>query len=132
VGLSGVVHVQTDLLHDVGDVGSCEHQVLESSCNAPELRCVLNRRPRVPNQLRLEVDWSCAQLAVRYDRTLEDVERVGALVEEQPVWMTLDSDAEEVVKWAEVIHGEFPLKSGNGAMQKCRAGRSQDDIINIK
>jgi hypothetical protein len=46
--LPRVVHVQTDLLHDVGDVGPCECQVLESSCNAPELRGVLNGRPRVP------------------------------------------------------------------------------------
>jgi hypothetical protein len=45
MGLSRVVHVQTDLLHGVGDVGPCECQVLESSCNAPELRVVLNGRP---------------------------------------------------------------------------------------
>jgi hypothetical protein len=51
-------------------------------------------------------------------------------VEEQPVWTTLDGDAEEVVK-RPVVHGEFPLKSGNSAMQNLRAGRSQDDIINI-
>jgi hypothetical protein len=56
MGLLRVVRVQTDLLHGVGDVGPCECQVLESSCNAPELRCVLNGRPRVPCQLRLEVD----------------------------------------------------------------------------
>jgi hypothetical protein len=85
VGLPVVVHVQTYLLNGVGDVRPCECQVLESSCNAPELRDVLNRRPRVPNQLRLEVDWSRAWLAVRHDRTLENVERVSALVEEHPI-----------------------------------------------
>jgi hypothetical protein len=42
-------------------------------------------------------------------------------VEEQPVWTTLDSDAEQVVKRPEVLHGEFPLKSGNSATQKLRA-----------
>jgi hypothetical protein len=52
-------------------------------------------------------------------------------MEEQPIWTTLDSDAEEVVKRPEVLHGEFPLKSRNSATQKLRAGRSQDDIINI-
>jgi hypothetical protein len=67
------MHVQTDLLHGVGDVGPCECQVLESSFNAPELRGVLNGRHRVPCQLRLEVDWSRARLAVRHDRTFEDV-----------------------------------------------------------
>jgi hypothetical protein len=123
--------VQADLLHGISDVGPCERQVLEDSGNTPKLRGVRNRRPRVVNQLRLEVDWSRTRLAVRYDCPLEDVKRVGALVEEQPVWTTLDGDAEEVVKRPEVLHGEFPLKSGNSATQKLRAGRSQDDIINI-
>jgi hypothetical protein len=58
MGLPRVVHVQTDLLHSVGDVGPCECQVLESTCNALELRGVLNGRPQVPRQLRLKVDWS--------------------------------------------------------------------------
>jgi hypothetical protein len=37
-------------------------------------------------------------------------------VEEQPVWTTLDGDAEEVVKLPKVLHDEFPLKSRNSAM----------------
>jgi hypothetical protein len=132
MGLSRVVHVQTDLLHGVGDVAPCECQVLESSYNAPELRGVLNGRPRVPRQLRLEVDWSRAWLAVRHDRTFADVKRVGALMEEQTIQTTLDSDAKEVVKRPEVLHGEFSLKSRNGTTQELRAGCGQDDIINIK
>jgi hypothetical protein len=79
----------------------------------------------------MEVDWSRIRLAVRHDFPLEDVKRVGALVEEQPVWTTLDGDAEEVVKWPEVLHVEFLLKSRNSATQKLCAGSSQDDIINI-
>jgi hypothetical protein len=45
MGLLRVMHVKTDLLHSVGDIGSCECQVLESPCNAPELRGILNGRP---------------------------------------------------------------------------------------
>jgi hypothetical protein len=108
------MHVQTYLLHDVGDVGPCEYQVLDSSCNALELRGFLNGRPRVLCQLCLDVNWSRARLADRNDRTFEDVKRVGALMEEQTIRMTLDGDAEEVVKRPEVLHGEFPLKTKNG------------------
>jgi hypothetical protein len=61
------------------------------------------REVRVPRQLRLEADWSRARLAVRHDRTFEDVKRVGALIEEQTIRTTLDSDAEEVVKRPEVM-----------------------------
>jgi hypothetical protein len=115
VGLPGVVHVQTDLLYGVSDVRPCERQVLEGSYNALELRGILNRRPRVPSKLCLEVDWSRALLAVHHDRTLEDVEHVVVLVEEQPIWTMLDGAAEEVVKQPEVLHGVFPLKNGNSA-----------------
>jgi hypothetical protein len=52
-----VMHVQIDLLHSVGDVGPCECQVLESSCNALELRDILNGKPRVPRQHRLKFEW---------------------------------------------------------------------------
>jgi hypothetical protein len=35
------------------------------------------------------------------------------LADKRLVWTTLDGDDEEVVKWPEVLHGEFLLKSGN-------------------
>jgi hypothetical protein len=116
MGFPMVVYVQTDLLHGIGNVGSCEYQVLESSCNAPELRHVLNGRPRVPCQLCLKVDWCHAELAVRHDNTFEDVKRVGALMEKQTSQTMLDGNAEEVVKWSEVLHDEFPLKNKNSTM----------------
>jgi hypothetical protein len=123
--------MQTDLLHGISDIGPCEHQVLEGSDNALELRGVRNKRPRIISQLRMEVDCSRTWLAICHDCPLEDVKRVGALVEEQLACTTLDSDAEEVVKRPEVLYGEFPLKSRNSATQKLHAGHSQDVIINI-
>jgi hypothetical protein len=110
------MHMQTDLLHGVGDVGPCEGQVLESPCNAPKLGNVLNRRPGVCSELRLKVDWSHVRLTVNHGRTLDDVQHVGALVEEHIVWTTLDSNAKEVVKRPEVLHREFPLWSRNSTV----------------
>jgi hypothetical protein len=79
----------------------------------------------------MEVDCSRTWLAICHDYPLEDVKRIGGLVEEQPACTTLDGDAEEVVKRPEVLHGEFPLKSRNSVTQKLHAGHSQDVIINI-
>jgi hypothetical protein len=101
--------MQTDLLHDVGDVGPCEGQVLESPSNALKLGSVLNRRVRVYSELSLEVDRSRSRLTVSHGRMFDDVQRVGALVEEHPVWTALDSNAEEVDKRPKVLHREFPL-----------------------
>jgi hypothetical protein len=82
--------MQTDLLHDVDDVGSCEGQVLESPSNALKLGSVLNRRPGVCSELRLEVNRSHAWLTLRHVRMLDDVQHVSALVEEHLVWTALD------------------------------------------
>jgi hypothetical protein len=60
--LPRVMHIQTDLLHNIGDVGLCEGQVLESPCNTPKLGSIMNRRPRVCSELRLEVDRAPAIL----------------------------------------------------------------------
>jgi hypothetical protein len=43
--LQRVMHVQTNLLYGVGNVGPSEHQVLQGACNAPELGGILDRRP---------------------------------------------------------------------------------------
>jgi hypothetical protein len=40
-----VVHVQTNLLYGVGDVGPSECQVLQVVCDAPELGGILDMRP---------------------------------------------------------------------------------------
>jgi hypothetical protein len=40
---------------------------------------------------------------------LDDIQCVSALVEEQPVWTTLDGDAKEVMKQPEVLHGKLSL-----------------------
>jgi hypothetical protein len=78
-------------------------------CNAPKLGSILNRRLEVCSKLRLEVNRRCAWLTISHGRTLDDVQCVSALMEEHPIWTTLDSNAEEVVKRPKVLHREFPL-----------------------
>jgi hypothetical protein len=104
-----IVHMQTDLLHGIGDVRPCEGQVLESPSNALKLGSVLNRRSGVCRELRLEVDQSNAWLTISHGCTLDDVQHVSALVEEHPIWTALDSNIEEVVKRPKVLHREFSL-----------------------
>jgi hypothetical protein len=109
--------MQTDLLHGIGDVGPCKGQVLQRPGDASELRGVLNRRSGVSSQLRLQVHRSRARLAINHDRTLEDIERVGTLVQEQSVGSPLDSDAEEVVKRPQITYSNtFPRIGGAGPL----------------
>jgi hypothetical protein len=62
---------------------------------------------------------------------LDDVQRVGALVEEQPVQTMLDGGAEEVMKRSEVLHSKLTLQGSDGAAQKLQTERGQNNIINI-
>jgi hypothetical protein len=123
--------MQTYLLHGIGDVGPCEGQVLQRLGDASELRGIPNWRSGVSGQLCLQVHRSRARLAISHDRTFEDIERVGALVQEQPVGSPLDSDAEKVVKRPQILHHEFPLESGNGLTQELFAGSCQNNVIDI-
>jgi hypothetical protein len=85
MGLSWVVRVQTNLLYDISDVGPSEHQVRQGACDALELGGILDRRPEICNKLCLKVNRSHARLTVIHGRTLDGVQLVGALVEEQPI-----------------------------------------------
>jgi hypothetical protein len=53
-------------------------------------------------------------------------------VEEQLVRTVLDGDAEEVMKQPEVLYSKLLLQGSDGAAQKLRTGRGQNNIINIK
>jgi hypothetical protein len=74
------VHVQTNLLHNIGDVGSGKRQILESAGDTLKLGSVLYRRPRVHSKLRLDVDRSRTWLAISHGRVLKNIQRVGVSV----------------------------------------------------
>jgi hypothetical protein len=53
VRLPGNMHMKSNLLDDVGDVGAGKRQVLESPDEAPKLSRISNRRPRSGRDLGL-------------------------------------------------------------------------------
>jgi hypothetical protein len=55
VRLSGIMHMETDLLDGISDVGVGEHQVLEGPSEALELSRINNRRPESGGDLGLRV-----------------------------------------------------------------------------
>jgi hypothetical protein len=54
-GLPWIMHVEANLLDDVGDVGAGERQVLEGPIEAPEVSRISNRRPGLGRDLDLRV-----------------------------------------------------------------------------
>jgi hypothetical protein len=90
--------MQAHLLDGVGDVGPGEGQVLEHAGQAPVERCVCDWGLVVLKELRLSVGRRGAGLAIGHASSLQDVEGILALVEEETLRLALGSDALEMVK----------------------------------
>jgi hypothetical protein len=80
VGLPGVVHMETDLLHGVGDVQPGESEVLKGTDKTPVPDGVLDWATLGLRELRLCVDWGGAGLAVNHLGPLQNVKSVLPLV----------------------------------------------------
>jgi hypothetical protein len=50
-----IMHLETDLLDGVGEMGVSEHQVLEGPGEAPEVSRISNRWPKLDGDLSLHV-----------------------------------------------------------------------------
>jgi hypothetical protein len=89
------MHMEADLLDDVGDVGASECQILECPNEAPELSWISNRRPGSGKNLVLRLhghrDWP----AVHHASALKDVESELALSEDESIDPMLYGDPQK-------------------------------------
>jgi hypothetical protein len=83
VGLLGVVHMETDLLHGVGDVQPGEGEVLKGTGKTPVAGGVPDWVTRGLRELGLRVDCGGAGLAVTHMDPLQNVKSVMSLVKEE-------------------------------------------------
>jgi hypothetical protein len=92
VRLPGIMHLKTNLLDSVGDVGSGEHQVLEVPGEPPELSWISNMRLESSGDLGLHVHGRRDRLAVHHASVLKDIESELALSEEESIGLMLYED----------------------------------------
>jgi hypothetical protein len=93
MGLPWIMHVEADLLDDVGEVGAGERQVLEGSGEAPEVSQISNRRPRLSGDLGLCVHRCQNRLAVHHVNSLKNIESKLTLSEEELIRLMLYGDS---------------------------------------
>jgi hypothetical protein len=74
----GIMHVQADLLNNIGDVWSGERQVLEGIHQAP-IGGWISNGSATSAELGLCVDGSGARFALPHTCTLEDIKDVLSL-----------------------------------------------------
>jgi hypothetical protein len=126
------MHVEADLLDDVGDVGAGECQVLEGPSETLEVSRISNRRLRLGGDLGLCVHRHRNQIAVHHASSLKNIESKLTLSEEELVRLMLYGDFQKMMEGSEVLHGEFPLESRYGLLQKCYAGYGENNVINVE
>jgi hypothetical protein len=132
VGLAWIMHVEVDLMDDIGYVGAGERQVLKGPGEAPEVSRISNRRHGLSGDLDLRVHPHQNWLAVHHASSLKNIESKLTLSEEVPVSLTLYRDYPEMMEESEILHGEFLLEGRYGLLQKCCTECGEDNVINIK
>jgi hypothetical protein len=110
------MHVEADLLDDVGDVRAGERQVLEGSGEAPEVSRINNMRPGLSGDLGLCVHRCRNRLAVHHASSLKNTESKLTLSEEEPVRLMLHRDSQKMMEGPEILHSEFPLEGRYGVV----------------
>jgi hypothetical protein len=93
VGLPWIIHVEADLLNDVGDVGAGECQVLKSIGEAPEVSQISNKRLGLGGDLGMHFHQHRNQLAIHHACSLKNIERKLTLSEEESVRLMLYGDS---------------------------------------
>jgi hypothetical protein len=73
VGFTRAVHVKADLFYCIGDVRSCEGEILESSSQAVVSNRVMDRGTRVGGDLGLSVHRHGVVLVVDHANMLKDI-----------------------------------------------------------
>jgi hypothetical protein len=132
VRLLVIVHMEADLMDDVGDIGAGERKVLEGPDKVPELSWISNRRPKSSGDLGLYVHGCRDRLAVHHANALKDVESKLTLSEEESICLMLYGDLQKMVKRVEILLGEFPLEGGYGVLKERCARYGEHNVINIK
>jgi hypothetical protein len=132
MGLPWIMHVETDLLDNVGDVGAGERQVLEGPSEAPEVSRISNRRSGLGGDLGLCVHRRQNRLAVHHASSLKNIKSKLTLSKEEPIRLMLYVDSQKIMEGPKIFHDEFPLESRYGLSQKCCVGCGEDNVINVK
>jgi hypothetical protein len=84
--------MKAHLLDGAGNVGASEDEVLQSPDKTPIAGRIRHRRAGIGGDLALSVHQSRAGLTISHASSLEDVDGVLALVEEQALGPALDGD----------------------------------------
>jgi hypothetical protein len=126
------MHIKTNMLDGVGDVGAGECQVLKGLNEAPKLSWISNRTPKSGRDFGLCVHGRQDWLAVHHASALKNIKSKLALSEKESIGLMLYGDPQKMVKRTKILHGEFPLESRYSVLQERCARCGEHNVINTK
>ena len=107
--LMRVVHEETHLLNNVGDVGSSQREVLKCTGETPVLRGILNRITICCRQLGSSVNGCGCRVTLGHASTLKKIHRILSLRQKETISRMGDRDPEEEMKISQICHGELQV-----------------------
>jgi hypothetical protein len=117
------MHVQTDLLHCVGDIRTRQCDILKSAGETPVLGSISKKVTIRTRELNLSVNRGRHRMAVRH---------ASSLREEESIDVPCHSNAQKEVKWSKICHGELPMKLIKQTLKKLSRRRSQNNIVHVE
>jgi hypothetical protein len=96
--LTRIMHEETHLLNNIGDVRTSQSKILKSAGETPILGSILNRITICGRQLGTSVDGCRCRVTFSHSSTLKEIHRILALGQKKSISRTSDRDPEEVMK----------------------------------
>jgi hypothetical protein len=126
------MQVETHLVDSIGDIGSCERQVLQGADDTAIEHSISGWRASGGICFRLGVDWRGRGHAIHHAGAIQNISGVGCLMEMKTMLITSNLDAEELVQMTQVLHCKCALHTIDDMMVKLQGRRHQDDVIDVK
>ena len=124
--------METDLLNRVGEVRPGEGEVVQSAGQTPVSSRISHRITQISRQLCLSVDSSGAGFAISHPSPLQNIEGVLPLVKEKTRRARLNSDAQKVVKLAQILHSKLLLQRGDDTLKQPLTRGCEHNVINVE
>jgi hypothetical protein len=104
------MHVKAYLLNGVGDVRTCEGEILKCTSQAAILRTIWKQVTITCGELSLSVDRGRGRVTLSHTSTLQNISSVLLLGQEQPRGGARDSNPKKVVKVSKIRHSKLTVE----------------------
>ena len=111
------MHVETCLLHGVGDVWPRESEILERPDDAAVERRISHWLACAGGELALDINWRGSRRAGRHAGPIEDVLSILGLGQEEASRRALHLNAEKEVDGSKIFHGKLKTELINNLVK---------------